>query len=185
MSEKVWFIYFNGEQTGPFSVETIVQKMEQKEVVRDAFLFRGGWKDWRPFGDCIEELGLLTPPPPPVPRAPAAAPVRPPRATIKGQIIVHNNGQMIIGAGVNISSTGIFVETKDQIFGVGEILRLTCRVDGFQKPFNAKAEVMRFNATSGAPSGYGLRFTKIEDAVKQQIETLVTGKGLDSKARGA
>ena len=184
MTEKVWFIYINGESTGPFSQNTVIEILAQTDVAHTGFLFRVGWKEWRPYTDCLEELGVscdIMPPPPPMP----SNLTRPPRATIKGQIVVHNNGQLIIGAGVNISSTGIFVETKDSIFNVGEVLKLTCRVDGFLKPFNANAEVMRFNNSPKSPSGYGLKFIKLDEVVKQQIESLIRGSGLDSKTRGA
>ena len=111
--------------------------------------------------------------PPPAPPQTEDVVTRPPRATINGQIIVHNNGELVIGGGVNISSTGIFVETDKALFKVGEILKLTCRVNGISRPFNVDAEVMRFSTGGSAPLGYGLAFVNIDENVAQEIDSLI------------
>jgi hypothetical protein len=181
MSDLVWFVYHGGLQTGPFSAQLVREKLDKKEVALDSFLFKAGWKDWRQVSDCLEDLGsnVVVPPPPPV------ASKAPPRATISGQIIVHNNGQLVIGTGVNISSSGIFIETEDLIFKVGETLKLTCRVKGFAKSFNTEAEVIRFSKVPKEPKGYGLKFTKIDSSIKTEIEKMVGLSSRDLNARGA
>lgn len=181
MSDLVWFVYQGGLQTGPFSAQHVREKLDKKELALDSFLFKAGWKDWRQVSDCLEDLGskVIVPPPPPV------ASQRPPRATISGQIIVHNNGQLVIGTGVNISSSGIFVETEDLIFKLGESLKLTCRVKGFAKSFNTEAEVIRFSNGPHEAKGYGLKFTKIDSSIKLQIEKLVGLGSQDLNVRGA
>lgn len=183
MSDLVWFVYHGGMQTGPFTAQLLRDKLEKKELALDSFLFKAGWKDWRQLSECLEDLGLtiVVPPPPPIS---SDASSRPPRATISGQIIVHNNGQLVIGSGVNISASGIFVETEDLIFKLGESLKITCRVKGFAKSFNAQAEVIRFSNGPHEPKGYGLRFTKIDGAIKSQIEKMVGLSGHEPLARG-
>ena len=88
-------------------------------------------------------------------------------------MIVHNNGQLVIGGGVNISSTGIFVETKDQLFTVGERLKLSVRAEAFTKPFNVVAQVVRYNSDPRFPVGYGLRFEDLDDAIGREIQKAV------------
>lgn len=172
MNEQIWYLYQNGQQMGPFDKAQLVQLHNSKMIAQDAYVFKVGWKEWRPVEEVYEELGLA-------PAAPkdnkvlqkrrAAAP----RASISGSVIVHNDVQLALGHGVNISSTGIFIETKDQIFTVGEKLKLTVRCAGLRKPFNVTAEVIRFNAQGPYPTGYGLRFESLGENVQNEIERLV------------
>ena len=123
--------------------------------------------------ECFEEVGAETAPP--AVAAPKASERRDaaPRATVVGRVIVHNNGQLVIGTGVNISSTGIFVETKDQLFTVGERLKLSVRIDGLGRPFNAVAQVVRYNSDPKYPVGYGLRFDELDEGVGKEIQAAV------------
>lgn len=180
MSDQNWYVYQGGQQLGPFAAAQIRQMADSKMILHDAYLFKVGWKDWRPIEECHAEVaqdaGL--PPDPETSEAtetPASQERRDaaPRATISGRVIVHNNGQLVIGSGVNISSTGIFVETRDQIFTVGERLKLSVRVESFQKPFNVVAQVARYNSDPRFPVGYGLMFENLEESVAQDIQKAV------------
>jgi hypothetical protein len=173
MSEQNWFVYQGNQQLGPFDTTQVKQMLDSKMIAQDAYLFKAGWKDWRPMEDCFEELGLKAPnQQPSTPERRSAAP----RATIKGRVIVHNNGQMIIGSGVNISSSGIFVETNEQIFTVGEKLKLSVRIDGFVKAFNVFARVIRFNSDPRSPVGFGLSFEGLDKGIGDEIERMVSAK---------
>lgn len=173
MQQDSWYIYQNSQQAGPFPKDKVVEMLDSNMIAQNAFLFKGGWKDWRPLNDCVEELkGSGAVDLPPVP-AESEDDKRPPRATISGQIIVHNNGELVIGTGVNISSSGIFVETNDSIFKVGEVLKLTCRVNGVSKPFNTEAEVVWSNTNPERAMGYGLCFTNIDEQVASEIDQLI------------
>jgi hypothetical protein len=176
MSEQIWYVYQNGQQLGPFAGLQIKQMADSKMIPHDAYLFKVGWKDWRPIEDCGEELGEE------IGVELAAAGVQSstadrreaaPRAGISGRVVVHNNGQLVIGTGVNISSTGIFVETRDQLFTVGEKLKLSVRVEGFAKAFNVVAQVIRYNADPRHPVGYGMCFEDLEDSIAQEIQRAV------------
>lgn len=178
MSDQVWYVYQNGQQIGPFNHAQVLQMLDSKMIAQEAYLFKVGWKDWRPIEETYEELGVprLSNPSTGVKRSGA------PRATIHGRVIVHNNGQLVIGSGVNISSTGIFVETTDQIFTVGETLKLSIRCEGLNKPFNATAQVIRYNSDSRFPVGYGLKFDQIDADIRMEIETLVQAQNKKDRA---
>jgi hypothetical protein len=168
MNDQVWYVYQNGQQLGPFAALQIRQMIDIKMIPQDAYLFKVGWKEWRPIEETLEELGI----PGSLPAVPASAERRnaAPRATVSGRVIVHNDGQLIIGTGVNISASGIFVETRDQMFNVGERLKLSVRVDGFTRAFNVVAQVVRFNSDPRFPVGYGLRFENLEADVARDIQ---------------
>lgn len=176
MSDSQWFVYQNNQQLGPFAVDQLVPMITSRMVVQEAFLFKVGWKDWRPIEECFDELGVRGP------RASASVQsaqerrAAAPRASIGGRVIVHNNGQLIIGSGVNVSSTGIFVETSDQIFTVGEKLKITVRIVGFVKSFNVTARVIRFNSDPKLPVGFGLAFENLDKFVAEEIEKMVHSK---------
>lgn len=174
MNEQVWYVYQNGKQLGPFAVTQVRQMVDSKMIPQDAYLFKVGWKDWRPIEETYDELGMVAAPRPDQATATvmerrAAAP----RATITGRIVVHNDGQLVIGSGANISSCGIFVETKDQLFTVGERLKLSVRAEGFVRPFNAIAQVVRYNSDPRFPVGYGLRFEDIDATLAEEIQKAV------------
>jgi Tfp pilus assembly protein PilZ len=172
MSEQVWYVFQNETQLGPFSALQIKQMVDNKMIPQDAYLFKVGWKDWRPIEETYNELGLGKGREPSIVVNPERR-SQAPRATIKGRVIVHNNGQLVIGAGVNISSTGIFVETVDQIFTVGENLKLSVRAEGFSKAFNVVAQVVRFNSDPNYSKGYGLKFENLEKQVAKEIQEAV------------
>lgn len=171
MNEQVWYVYQSGQQLGPFSGPQIKQMVDSKMIPQDSYLFKVGWKDWRPIEETHEELGLAGAAK--VDATEAERRATAPRATIAGRVIVHNNGQLVIGAGVNISATGIFVETKDQIFTVGERLKLSVRAEGFTRPFNVLAQVVRYNSDPKFPVGYGLRFDELEETIGREIQRAV------------
>lgn len=174
MSDQIWYLYQNGQQVGPFDTQQVSQLFVNNMIAEDGYIFKVGWKDWRPIEEGYEALGLERPDgvdtsSTAVERRRANAP----RATVNGRVVVHNNGQLTIGQGVNISATGLFVETTDQLFTVGEQLKLSVRCDGLSKAFNAEALVVRFNTDKRFPLGYGMQFTQIDDANREEIQNLV------------
>ncbi len=175
MNEQIWYVYQGGQQLGPFTSPQVKQMYASKMIPQDAYLFKVGWKDWRPIEETFEELGIAGAeagggePSIRVMDRRAVAP----RATIAGRVIVHNNGQLVIGSGVNISATGIFVETADQIFTVGERLKVSVRAEAFSGPFNAVVQVVRYSADPKQAVGYGLRFDGLDDKIASEIQTAV------------
>jgi Tfp pilus assembly protein PilZ len=176
MNEQVWYVYQQGQQLGPFGGDQITQMADTKMIAQDAYLFKVGWKDWRPIEECFTELGMEAPTVTTAPDSDRRDTA--PRATVKGRVIVHNNGQLVIGGGVNISSTGIFVETKDQIFTVGEKLKLSVRIENFSRPFNVMAQVVRYNSDPNNPVGYGLRFDDLDEGIAKEIQKSVDAENV-------
>lgn len=178
MSEQVWYLYQNGQQVGPYDTEQVSQLYITNMIAKDGYIFKVGWKDWRPIEEGYEILGLQNPAKGEVSQGDYDKQLEKrrdsaPRASIAGRVVVHNNGQLAIGHGVNISMNGIFVETPDQIFTVGETLKLSVRCDGIDKAFNAEAKVIRHNSDVKYPVGYGLKFSKIDAETQGKIQELV------------
>jgi Tfp pilus assembly protein PilZ len=180
MSENNWFVFQGNQQQGPFDTAKLSEMVTSKIIAQDAYIFKAGWKDWRPLEDCYGEIGV---------EGAGVLPSTPerrfsaPRATVHGRVIVHNNGQLIIGSGVNISSTGIFVETQEQLFTIGEKLKISLRIDGVSKAFNVFARVVRFNSDPRSPVGFGLTFESLDKHIGDEIERLVAAKLLASQSK--
>lgn len=180
MNEQLWYLYHNKQQVGPFDSQQLLQLHTSKMIAQDAYVFKIGWKDWRPIEECHEELGFGPSHPVSIDlEALAVRRANAPRASVSGRVVVHNNGQIAIGQGVNISASGLFVETTDQIFTIGSQLKLSVRCHGLARAFNAVAEVIRYNADARYPIGYGLRFEVIDEAIRRDIERLVIAQNLD------
>ena len=58
MDDRIWYIYQNSQQMGPFDPEQVKQLSSNSMISREAYLFKVGWKDWRPIEECAEEIGL-------------------------------------------------------------------------------------------------------------------------------
>ena len=178
---RIWYLYQNQKQMGPFDIDQVQQLFTNSMIAQDAYVFKVGWKDWRPIEETYDDLGV-----PPIGGSGAASSdnarleqrkASAPRASIKGRVEVHNGASFSSGIGVNISSSGIFVETRDRIFEIGERLKLTVRVDGLAKAFNVVAKVIRFNSDDNYAVGYGLKFEDLSEAVRFEIEQLIHSSG--------
>lgn len=177
MSDLVWFIYQQEQQLGPYDQKQILHMLDNNMISHDAFIFKTGWKDWETLENGLAELGRSVKD---LPR-PLTAMMkkdRAPRATINGRIIIHNNDNLAIATGVNISASGIFLETTDLLFKIGEELKLTCRVEGINKPFNVTAKVIRFTENKGQSIGYGLQFLAIEQKISSEIQFLIDQRNI-------
>lgn len=172
MEERIWYLYQNGQQMGPFDADQIKQLHANSMMTQEAYIFKVGWKDWQPLEDCGHELGI----------GGNAAAIsaeetkqrrqNAPRATVKGRVDFHNDSQIASGMGVNISASGLFVETTKDIFQLGELVKVTVRIDSLDT-FNALAKVIRFNKDAQFPVGYGLMFEQISNESKTKIQELV------------
>jgi len=184
MSEQLWYVYHQQQQLGPFEARQVVQLLDNNMISQEAYVFKVGWKDWRPIEDSVDLLGLEKKPSADKNEVAETSNLKrrlgAPRATISGRVIIHNNGQLVIGSGINISATGIFIETKDQIFKLGEKLKVTVKVDGFAKQFNTSADVIRLNSDPKLAIGYGLRFMGLDADIANEIQKLVDEKNRES-----
>ena len=209
MNEFIWYVYQSGQQMGPFSDAQVRQLLSINMIAQDAFIFKEGWEDWRDIKEVFAKDEAQSPSMPAVPQAEIAldndalndpftddqqlddegdnGQQRMPRVGVKGRVIAHNDGQVIMSGGINISASGIFVETEventDPSFRVGEQIKLTVKADDLNYPFNVVAEMMRFNSDPNHPTGYGMRFIDLPATIRADIEQL-TGAQLEFKKIG-
>lgn len=217
MSEFIWYVYQSGQQMGPFSDAQVRQLLSINMIAQEAFIFKEGWDDWREIKEVFGKKDeMQSPALPVVPSkkdelsldssvvleddfaddddeqegfddSSGGSQQRMPRVGVKGRVIAHNDGQVIMSGGINISASGIFVETEventDPSFQVGEQIKLTVKADDLSYPFNVVAEMMRFNSDPNYPTGYGMRFVDLPSTIRADIERL-TGDQLEFKKVG-
>ena len=171
---KTWYVFANNKQSGPFSDQEVKDSLSQNVFSENSLLFKVGWKEWRPLKDALAEIEGSAPLPPAPPHKGAPERRKFPRATISGEVVVHNNKNITHSLGVDISASGMFIETHEEIFSVGETIKATCRIQKLSKPFNIQAQVIRFTtASTHQPSGYGLKFLKIDADRVTEIQKLI------------
>lgn len=186
MEAAEWFIFQKEKQEGPFSKKQVLASFNKNQIAPEAYLFKVGWKDWVAFTDCFDDLGISgNAAPAPTPLVPAATQptdrrLTPPRASISGRIIVHDDLNLVIGTGVNISPSGIYVESDQANFKIGQKVKLTCKIEGITASFNVRAEVIHQN--QGTSKEFGLAFRQIEDSVRDEIQKLIDAENAN---RGA
>lgn len=183
MDDQIWYIYDKEQQQGPFTKAKVQEMFTGTMISNSAYVFKAGWKEWNPIEECFEELELGKA----NEQASLARREGAPRASISGRVVIHNDSNLTIGTGVNISFSGIFVETKDELFSIGELIKLSIKAEGMQRPFNVTAEVVRYNVDDRWAVGYGLKFVDIDSKVVDEIRARVaetSSSDLNKKTSG-
>jgi Tfp pilus assembly protein PilZ len=172
MTQPIWYIYQNEQQLGPFTDAQISQLHSNKMVADSAYIFKSGWEEWKPIKDGLKMLGI----------GDSASSEKESelgderrdsrRASISGRIIVHNRGDMTYAEGINISENGLFFETQQEVFKMGEEVKVTIQVREFTRPYNARGVVTRHNSDPDWLIGYGIRFEALDPRLRDEIKLL-------------
>ena len=185
MSDKIWFIHQNEQQMGPFESQQLLQLRDNNMISQNAFVFKTGWQDWHPIKTIWVEIEAqaLGNKPSSIPEAATVVEENPAerrssgtRVNISGRIIAHNNSQIVFASAVNVSESGLYVATNEEIFHVGEEVKITVQIEQLNKSFNAIAQVVHYNSDPQFIKGYGLIFKEVNNVIKAKIKDLVTNK---------
>lgn len=173
MKNLEWYLFQNDQQLGPFAVEQLAQLNHNKMIAQNAYIFKMGWDDWKPISEAWDQLGFqgMAPSveiPTPSRRGGFAS-----RVAVTGSVILHNDEHVVEGSGANISETGLFIETKEQPFNVGDLIKLTLRIDTMTRSYNTGAYVIRYNSNPSWPVGYGLTFHEAPSKLIAEIKKII------------
>jgi len=64
-----YFAVIKGQQSGPFSMEDVKQKISAGEITRDSLVWTEGMANWEPASSRADINGMFAPVPPPIPKA--------------------------------------------------------------------------------------------------------------------
>lgn len=62
-----FFVAVNGQQTGPFNMDTLKQMAGKQELTKESLVWREGMSNWQPAGDLGELKDVFGSTPPPIP----------------------------------------------------------------------------------------------------------------------
>lgn len=166
--DLTWYYYDGVQQFGPMSEEEILGKMVRKEIKESYYVFRAGFENWQLLSQTAELMGKvkLAVPPPPV-----QAQGKDKRTAFRGDIdegvVAHNGAKIASGLLKDISTGGVFLETKQKIFQIGEVVKLIVKEGkNIGKPIHFSCEVVRIDESRG----YGLKFKDVSSDTFKCIE---------------
>lgn len=161
-----WFVMKGQSQFGPFSKGDIIRMMQERAVYEFDFIWNASMKDWARLAEVQEfsaqaitdlyksksEKGSF------LDRKHA-------RQKFEGKILVHNNDEVWVADGKEISAGGLGLYISNALIVPGQQVYLHVRgVDG-REPFNVIGEVVSKKFSKDASSRnnrieYGVRFVE-------------------------
>jgi DNA-binding response OmpR family regulator len=93
------------------------------------------------------------------------------RTLTRIEVSLENSGRFVMGRSLNISATGMLIESERVLPGEGR-LRLKFFLPGEAAPVQVMAEVLRAEF-SGNMARYGLRFVELQPDAREQVERYV------------
>lgn len=171
--QKIWFLYYNNQQYGPFSVLELKDTLKKRTDKDNIYIFKYGWADWKSYSDCHDrDFASLNDDT--IVEKEKNEHNCAERVSLSAKIIIRDNAKLTIGSSVNVSQSGIFVKTKKQIFQIGETVYMTVKTNSKIKAFHAKAKVIRFNKDPRFPLGFGLEFIDLNPEIAEKITQIVS-----------
>lgn len=174
-SEAPWWVFQDGACQGPFRKDELARLILAKRVVAQALIWREGWSEWRPVAAGLNELaGDVGSVRSMEPKVGGERRVGAPRIPMKGPVHVTGlDASRLRAELLNISISGLFLNTPRPHLQIGQVVQLNVASPDLGLPFDAKAEVTRYNADARFDVGYGFRFIEVDNQVIVAITKLV------------
>ena len=158
-----WFVLKGQSQFGPFTQHEMVRLMQEKSLFEFDFIWNSSMKDWKRLVE-VEEFSkeniqsLLKN----KTTKDSFFSRQYERTPFEGRVIVHNQNEMWVASGKEISQGGMGLYIADSMIVPGQVLNFHVKGHGDQETFNVKGEVVSKQFLKGA-RGKG---QKIEYGVK-------------------
>ena len=179
--ERIWFLFYNDSQYGPFSDGEIVGALKSGKIHPRVHIWKEGMDDWDRIErvEAFAEAAAATakkagPPKPPkthkTPSAPKPDLRTAPRKPLVAKIMMAHGASLHSGICRDISIGGLQVLT-DQIPGpVGSRVKMNVSAPGGLAPFVAEGVVVRVLEDR---RGFSFRFERLADDSKRAIENYI------------
>ena len=168
-----WYIHQLKATYGPFTREQLIGLILERRIHREALLRDESWPAWRPLMECLDELSETEASRKAREAKTSERRVGAPRVELVAPVSARSTNVVTTAETKDISVSGIFLSTPERIFRLGETIELDLPPTVLGEGFQAKAEVMRYNANARFNVGYGLRFTEIDNRVIVAVARLV------------
>lgn len=179
-TEKIWYLFHNQAQVGPFSAEEVQRFLRIGRVSPDTFAWRDGMEDWARLGKLEGFTGVA-----PVSSARAEKENRKerrsaPRRPLVARIWMTDEDTLAIGMCRDISVGGMQVLTDKVPGQVGSRVKMNISPSGVnasagsgsQKmdPFVAEGMIVRVLEDG---RGFSFRFDRLSEAAKRRVEEYI------------
>lgn len=171
--KRIWFYYAAEQQVGPMTESEIRGVIAQGVVAASDYIYREGFEDWKLLSEVHELAGELANV---KPGAVSALDKRgmSKRVPIQELVVAHNDVHVASGFISNISATGVFLETSDNVFNMNDEVKLTVKDGkGLGRPMHLKGVVVRQARDARYPMGYGLELRGLDDAARARISEYI------------
>ena len=179
VDQKIWCLYFNSTQFGPFSSSEIEAMLDSGKIQPRVHVWKDGMSGWERLERLPQFQQFLTtapaiPAPTPAPSKKKSEQREGPRRPLVAKILLSNDESVVVGVCRDISVGGMQVLT-DRIPGeVGSKVKLNVSPpDGEKgkfKPFVAHGRIVRLLEDG---RGFSFRFERITDAAKRAIDAYI------------
>jgi len=169
--QKIWFLYVNDAQTGPFSVVEVKHLLTTERITLQTHAWTQGMKGWERVGQ-IEQFQVAGAKPSAKQTA-LADKRQAPRRPLIAKIMMTDEQSVIVGVCRDISIGGLQVLT-DRVPGkMGTRLKMNISTSSNEsgtpiEPFVAEGVIVRLLEDG---RGFSFRFEKLSERAKHSIET--------------
>lgn len=186
--ERIWFIFHNESQYGPFTFSEIDQALRGGKVHLQAYIWRDGLEDWKwiqdveDFRESVEMVRALqrSKAPPefksnkPTQRTSSDQRLAP-RRPLVAKIMLAAGEQVSAGVCRDISVGGMQVLIDRCPGKVGTRVKLNVSAAGQIAPFVAEGMIVRILEDY---RGFSFRFDRLSDLAKKSIEDYIHASGI-------
>lgn len=180
VDRKIWYLYFNDTQFGPFSVSEVEEYIRIGKIDARVYAWRDGMEGWERLEKLKFKVSVVQPA---APRATQSAKATKkgemrgaPRKPMVAKILLSNDREVAIAVCRDISIGGMQVLT-DQIPGnVGSKIKLNVSPAAGEKEkatfkaFVAEGTIVRLLEDG---RGFSFRFSRLTDSARRSIETYI------------
>lgn len=181
---KVWYLFVNETQLGPFSTAEIEQHLKSGQINEQVFAWKDGMQDWERIV-AVQDLKSSIQASVIIAVSPEGAPKRKiaksdlrgtPRRPMVAKIILSNNLEVGVGMCRDISVGGMQILTDNVPGQLGGVVRINVsplpEAKGGAKRSHFKAFVAEGTVVRILEDGRGFsfRFTKLSDSARRSIE---------------
>jgi hypothetical protein len=168
---RIWYLYYNDSQFGPFSQEEIRRFLKVGKIHFRVHAWRNGMETW----ERIEKIGVFQQKGPSRDVIPPLEQRTSPRRPLVAKILITDEQSVIVGICRDISIGGMQVLTEQIPGKVGTKLKMNIspstnasgkRIDSFA----AEGVIVRVLEDG---RGFSFRFERLSDQAKQSIESFI------------
>ncbi len=172
---KIWFLYFNESQHGPFSEDEVVGMTGAGKIDTESFAWKDGMSGWEKISSVAEFKSKFTGAPSSAAASAGSEKRLYSRKPVLAKIMIAEGDKLIVGMARDISIGGMQVLSEFVPSKVGSRLKLNVSAAELTNPpflpFVAEGLVVRIHDDK---RGFSFRFEDLSTSARQIIEQMLS-----------